>query len=33
VRLTYENGDQDFLGKTCARYVMEKVNADQPFVN
>ncbi|NLB17863.1 MAG: hypothetical protein GX825_03800 [Syntrophomonadaceae bacterium] len=33
VRLTYENGDQDFLGKTCARYIMDLVNADQSFMN
>ncbi len=28
VRLSYNDGQEEFLGKTCARYVMDYVNSD-----
>lgn len=28
VRLSYSDGSQDYLGKTCARYVVDEVNSE-----
>ncbi len=28
VRLSYRDGSEQFLGKTCARYVVDEVNSD-----
>lgn len=28
IRLSYDDGQEQYLGKTCARYVMDYVNSD-----
>lgn len=30
VKLSYQDGNEHFLGKTCARYVVDQVNSDIP---
>jgi hypothetical protein len=31
VRLRYDNGSEDYLGKTCARYVLDRANSEELF--
>lgn len=33
VKMQYDDGREEFLGKTCARYLVDAVNSDEPITS